>query len=200
MRQVIVVLAFAVIFLGFSGCYIAFTMLNFRKWKRARTRPIVSPDIGGSPAEATGFPWSPNYRGQPWPDPNTEPSEMTHGAALYLAGAAERRAKRYLLLGDAAIFILAIPAGLFAPMFLQRWPDPPGNMQALFIGFILGLMLGGISLKVYASPYWQEISLAYTEVAERIAAVSVPEPPTVPRSVPRTARARFAAAWRAFRA
>jgi hypothetical protein len=198
MRQLVIVLAFALVFLGVSGYGLVFAASNFRKWKRVRASPVVPLDIEQPLPEARGLPWSPKYRAQPWPDPNAEPSEMTHGAALYLAGAAERRAKRYLLLGDAAIFILAIPAGLFASIFHQRWPDPPGNVQALFIGFILGLMLGGISLKVYASPYWQEISLAYTEAAERIAAAGVLEPPIDPRPKPRTVRRRIAAAWRAF--
>lgn len=158
--------------------------------------PPIPLDLDVPLSDGTGLPWSPKFRGQRWPDPTAEPAGLTIESAKRYAGAAERRARRCLLMGDAAIFILAIPSGLFAPMFIQRWPDPPPAAGWLSVSLVLASMIGGISLKVYAAPYWEAVRDAYIEAVDRREA----EPREARRREARrrNVKDRAVAAWRAF--
>ena len=195
MRQLLVTAPFILVFLLFAAGCAAAAVLNFKEYRRAKAGPPIPLDLVAPLPAGSGLPWSPRFRGQRWPDPTADPVRLTVESAKRYAGAAERRARRCLLMGDAAIFILAIPSGLFAPMFLQRWPEPPPMAGALSIGLVLASMVGGISLKVYAAPYWEAVRDAYDDAAQRLAAAEREAAARVPAGR-RSVGDRLRAAWR----
>lgn len=194
MRQILVTSPFIVAFLLLMGGCITAAVLNFKRYRHVKAGPPIPLDLTTPLPPGTGFPWSPKFRGQPWPDPNT--AQLTVESAKRYAGAAERRARSCMLMGDAAIFILAIPSGLFAPMFIQRWPNPPPDSVWVWVGIVMASMIGGISLKVYAAPYWEAARDAYVDAVDRLTAVQqeASRAPDPRRSVSERARA----AWREF--
>lgn len=194
--QILVTAPFITIFLLLMGAFIAAALLNFKEYRRMKAGPPIPVDLDTPLTDGTGLPWSPKFRGQRWPDPTAEPASLTIESAKRYAGAAERRARRCLLLGDVAIFILAIPSGLFAPMFIQRWPDPPPTAGWLTVSMVLASMIGGISLKVYAAPYWEAVRDAYIEAVDRLAAERLNAQRRIARR--RNFSDRAQAAWQAF--
>jgi hypothetical protein len=195
-RQIIVASPFILVFLLLMAGCMAAMVLNFKEYRRTRTEPPIPLDLAEALPRRSGLPWGARFRGQRWPDPNAEPSLLTIESAKRYAGAAERRARRYLLLGDTAIFILAIPSGLFAPMFMQHWPDPPPDSGWIWVGIVLASMLGGISLKVYAAPYWEAIRDAYVDAVDRLTTAQQEAARAPARH--RRVSDRVRAAWREF--
>lgn len=190
MRQVLVASPFIVIFTLLGIGSITAAVLNLKRYQQVKSRPPIPLDLTAPLPSGTGFPWSPKFRGQPWPDPNAE--QLTVESARRYAGAAERRARSCLLMGDAAIFILAIPSGLFAPVLIQRWPNPPPDSVWVWIGLVMASMIGGISLKVYAAPYWEAARDAYIEAVERLTAEQQRAAPSPERRRGVSERARAA--------
>ncbi|GAA1691581.1 hypothetical protein GCM10009830_44170 [Glycomyces endophyticus] len=194
MRAVLAAAPFIALFLLAAGGCIAAAVLNARRYRAVKAAPPIPLDLASPLPTASGFPWHPRYRGQRWPDPSPGGARMSVESARRYAGAAERKSRRCLLMGDAAIFILAIPSGLFAPMFLQRWPDPPPAAGWVSVAVVLASMIGGISLKVYAAPYWEAVSDAYSEAVERLTAAEAAS--AAAPAAPRGAGDRLRAAWR----
>jgi len=168
MTLLITVAVFASVFLAAAGLSFTAVGLNLRKQRMVRRQFPIPLDLSEPIAGGTGFPWHSKYRLQPWPDPNAAVPKMSVESARRYAGAAERRARRCLLVGDAAIFLLAIPAGLFIPLFSSRWPEAPGNEGWILIALVLSSMIGGLALKIYATPYWEAVRDAYEALVERL--------------------------------
>ncbi|MEU6249305.1 hypothetical protein [Glycomyces sp. NPDC047010] len=194
MTPLIMVAVFALVFLVTAGLSFTAVGLNLRMQRAVRGQFPIPPDLSEPITGGTGFPWHSKYRAQPWPDPNAAVPMLSVESARRYAGAAERRARRCLLVGDAAIFLLAIPAGLFIPLFSSRWPEAPGNEGWILISLVLSSMIGGLALKIYATPYWEAVRDAYEALVERLESPGPADPSS--DAAGHRVRPRFERFWR----